>query len=220
MIAVAIDGPAGAGKSTIARAVAQAMGFIYVDTGALYRALGLYAVQKGVDPADERAVSALLQGARVELAFAEGEQRVFLCGEDVTGFIRTPQISMAASKVSALPAVRAFLFDLQRELAEKHDVIMDGRDIGTVVLPHAQVKIFLTASAEDRANRRYQEMLSKGQQADYQQVLADIRKRDEQDENRAVAPLKPAPDAIVVDTTGNELEQSIALLRNVIKERL
>lgn len=220
MISVAIDGPAGAGKSTIARAVAKALGFIYVDTGALYRSIALYTLSKGIDPSDAEQVVLLLNDIKVELSFQNGEQRVLLCGKDVTASIRTPEVSMAASKVSAIPAVRQFLFGLQQEMAERHNVIMDGRDIGTVVLPHANVKIFLTASAEDRAKRRFDEMIAKGQPAVYEQVLADIRQRDAQDANRPVAPLKPAPDAILLDTTGNELEQSIALLRSTIEEHL
>ena len=220
MISIAIDGPAGAGKSTIARAVAKALGFIYVDTGALYRAVALYALSKNVDPSDAQAVAGLLEEVQVELAFEKEEQRVFLCKRDVTPLIRTPEVSMAASKISAIPAVRKFLFDLQRQIAEKQNVIMDGRDIGTVVLPHADVKIFLTASPEDRAQRRYREMLSKNQPADYLQVLEDIRQRDFQDANRAIAPLKPAAGAILLDTTGNELEESIALLQKTIEEHL
>lgn len=220
MISVAIDGPAGAGKSTIARAVAKALGFIYVDTGALYRSIALYTLSKGIDPSDAEQVVLLLNDIKVELSFQNGEQRVLLCGKDVTASIRTPEVSMAASKVSAIPAVRQFLFGLQQEMAERHNVIMDGRDIGTVVLPHANVKIFLTASAEDRAKRRFDEMIAKGEPAVYEQVLADIRQRDAQDANRPVAPLKPAPDAILLDTTGNELEQSIALLRSTIEEHL
>lgn len=220
MISVAIDGPAGAGKSTIARAVAKALGFLYVDTGALYRSIAFYALAQGIDPSDESLVLPLLKEIKVELAFQNGEQRVILCQKDVTDSIRTSEVSMAASKISAIPAVRQFLFGLQRDMAERYNVIMDGRDIGTVVLPNAKVKIFLTASAEDRAKRRYDEMISKGESAVYEQVLQDIRRRDEQDANRAIAPLRPAPDAILLDTTGNRLEDSIALLRSTIEEHL
>lgn len=220
MISVAIDGPAGAGKSTIARAVAKALGFLYVDTGALYRSIAFYALAQGIDPSDESLVLPLLKEIKVELAFQNGEQRVLLCQKDVTDSIRTSEVSMAASKISAIPAVRQFLFGLQRDMAERYNVIMDGRDIGTVVLPNAKVKIFLTASAEDRAKRRYDEMISKGESAVYEQVLQDIRRRDEQDANRAIAPLRPAPDAILLDTTGNRLEDSIALLRSTIEEHL
>ena len=220
MIAVAIDGPAGAGKSTIARKAAQALSFIYVDTGALYRAIGLFCLRQGADPADAPAVESLLKKIHVELAFREGEQRVLLNGEDVSDSIRTAEVSMAASAVSALPEVRRFLFDLQRDIAKKNNVVMDGRDIGTVVLPDAQVKIFLTASPEERARRRYEEMTARGQEISYENVLDDLIKRDYNDSHRAVAPLVPAPDALLVDTTGNTLEQSVEQLTTLIKERL
>lgn len=220
MISVAIDGPAGAGKSTISRRAAKEIGFLYVDTGALYRAIGLYALRHRVDMDEKRAVDEMLKAIQVELAFVEGEQRVLLCGEDVSSKIRTPEVSMAASRVSAIPEVRAFLFDLQKEIARTHNVVMDGRDIGTVVLPDAQVKIFLTASPEERARRRHAEMLEKGQTADYEAVLEDIRRRDYQDSHRAIAPLVPAENAVLVDTTGNTLEQSVQQLTNIIKERL
>lgn len=220
MISVAIDGPAGAGKSTISRRAAKEIGFLYVDTGALYRAIGLYALRHRVDMDEKRAVDEMLKAIQVELAFVEGEQRVLLCGEDVSSKIRTPEVSMAASRVSAIPEVRAFLFDLQKEMARTHNVVMDGRDIGTVVLPDAQVKIFLTASPEERARRRHAEMLEKGQTADYGAVLEDIRRRDYQDSHRAIAPLVPAENAVLVDTTGNTLEQSVQQLTNIIKERL
>ncbi|MCH3971878.1 MAG: (d)CMP kinase [Oscillospiraceae bacterium] len=220
MIQIAIDGPAGAGKSTIARKVAAEIGFLYVDTGALYRALGLFALQRDAAPDDVAAVTALLPQIHLSLQFENGAQKVFLQGEDVSEQIRTPEVSRASSLVSAIPQVRTFLFDLQKQLAEQNNVIMDGRDIGTVVLPDAQLKIFLTASPEDRAQRRFQEMQQKGQPADYARVLADIRRRDEQDTHRAVAPLKAAMDALKVDTTGNTLEESVALLRNLIREKL
>lgn len=220
MIAVAVDGPAGAGKSSIARRVAASLGYIYVDTGALYRAVGLYMLKNGIDPADAGAVCPALERVRVSLSFAGGEQRVILCGEDVTGELRSEQVSMAASRVSAMPPVRRFLFSLQQSIAEEQNVVMDGRDIGTVVLPNAQVKIFLTAAPEERARRRYEELLKKGQQADYDEVLRDLRERDYSDTHREVAPLVPAPDAVVVDTTGNTLEQSVRQLTKVILERL
>nr|WP_317412250.1 (d)CMP kinase [uncultured Solibaculum sp.] len=220
MIAIAIDGPAGAGKSSIARKVAANLGYIYVDTGALYRTIGYAALRDGLDPKDERAVVGLLPSIKVELAFADGEQQVLLNGENVSGCIRTPEVSMAASAVSAMPPVRDFLFSLQQDMAKTHDVIMDGRDIGTKVLPWAQVKIFLTASPEERARRRYEELVEKGQDVRYEDVLEDMRQRDYNDSHRAVAPLKPAEDAVVVDTTGNEFEQSVNILTNLIKERL
>ncbi len=220
MIAIAIDGPAGAGKSTMARAAAAALGFIYVDTGALYRAVGLHMLEKGIVPRDADAVKQELGNVQVSLEFQQGEQHVFLCGKDVSQEIRTPEVSMAASAVSAIPEVRAFLFDLQKNMAKTHSVIMDGRDIGTVVLPQAQVKIFLTASDEERANRRYRELLEKGKAPSYEEVLSDLRKRDYDDSHRAAAPLKPAEDAVLVDTTGMSLEESIEKILAVIRQKL
>lgn len=217
---IAIDGPAGAGKSTVSRAAAKELGYIYVDTGALYRAVGLNALRKQVDTADAAAVADMLSGLVVELKFIDGEQRVLLNGEDVSQAIRTPEASMAASAVSAVPAVREFLFDLQRTIAESNNCIMDGRDIGTVVLPNAQIKIFLTASPEERALRRFRELEQKGTPVDYQQVLEDMIQRDYNDSNRAIAPLKPAEDAVTVDTTGQSLEQSVEALLTIIKERI
>ena len=219
-IAVAIDGPSGAGKSTLARAVAAEFGFLYVDTGALYRTVGLYIRRKEIDPDDAAAVAAALPGARVSLAYRGGEQRVFLEDEDVSEAIRTPEASRYASKVSAIPAVRAFLLETQRRMARENNVVMDGRDIGTVVLPDAKIKIFLHASAEDRARRRFEELQARGTPQPYEEVLADIRERDERDENRAAAPLRRADDAIDLDTTGNTLEQSRALLIRTVRERL
>jgi len=220
MKAVAIDGPAGAGKSTIARAAAKELGFIYVDTGALYRAIGWYALQKGKDPGEREQVCPLLSELSVELKYINGEQRVFVNDRDVSGYIRTSEVSMAASKISVLPEVREFLFDLQRDMAKQNDVVMDGRDIGTVVLPWADVKIFLTASPEERARRRYEEMVQKGQPADYEEILSDVKKRDYNDSHRKIAPLKPAEGAVLLDTTGNTLEKSIRVLTSMIKERL
>lgn len=219
-IAVAIDGPAGAGKSTIARILAKEIEYIYVDTGALYRAVGYFMLEKGVAPGDADAVTSLLEGLDVSLQFVDGAQQVLLNGENVSEKIRTPAVSMAASAVSAIPAVRQFLFDLQQNMAKTHNVIMDGRDIGTVVLPWAQIKIFLSASPEARAQRRFEELQLKGETVTYEEVLADMKQRDYNDSHRAVAPLKPAEDAIMVDTSGNTLEQSVELLKSIVKERL
>ncbi len=220
MINIAIDGPAGAGKSTIAKEVAKRLQFIYVDTGALYRGVGLYAVRSGVQTTDKDAIAKLLPQIDISLKFVNSEQRVFLNGEDVSTDIRLPEISMAASNVSAIPTVREFLFDLQRKLARENDVIMDGRDIGTVVLPSAQVKIFLTASPEERARRRKEQLELAGNVVDYDKLLEEIKQRDYNDSHREIAPLKPADDSITIDTTGNELEQSIELLYNHIKSKI
>lgn len=220
MISVAIDGPAGAGKSTLARAAAQQLGYIYVDTGALYRAIGYHAAKCGVDTANAAEVVPLLAQMNVELRFVQDEQRVFVNGGDVSDYIRTPEMSMIASQVSAMPPVRAFLFDLQRDIAKASNVVMDGRDIGTVVLPHAQVKIFLTASPEERAGRRWRELQEKGEAATLEEVLADVVQRDHNDCERAIAPLKQAEDAVVVDTTGIGKEQSVERLVAVIRDAL
>lgn len=217
---VAIDGPAGAGKSTIARAAAKKLGFIYVDTGALYRAVGVYSLRNGLDTENPETVEGTLPHIQVELQFQDGVQHVLLNGEDVSEEIRTPQASMAASAVSAVPAVRQFLFDLQREIAAKNDCIMDGRDIGTVVLPQAEVKIFLTASPETRAMRRFKELQEKGAPDTYEAVLADLKQRDYNDSHRAVAPLKPAEDSVLVDTSALTLPQSVEKVIEVIKEKL
>lgn len=219
MINVAIDGPAGAGKSTVAKGAAAKLGFIYVDTGALYRAVGVYALGKGLDTKDTESVSSVLPEITVELKFIDGVQHVFLNGKDVSVEIRTPDASMAASNVSAIPAVRSFLFDLQRDIASKNNCIMDGRDIGTVVLPHAQVKIFLTADPEERAMRRYKELIVKDPDVKYEDVLADLKVRDYQDSHREIAPLKPAEDSVVYNTTGNTLEESVEDVISIIKER-
>lgn len=220
MISIAIDGPAGAGKSSLARAAAKELGFIYVDTGALYRTLGLKFLNTNTSVEDEQSAVELLKSTEADIRFVDGEQHVFLDGEDVTALIRTPEVSMAASKSSALPPVRAFLLEKQRELARKNNVLMDGRDIGTVVLPDATVKIFLTASAEERARRRYLELTEKGQAVEYQDVYEDMVKRDYDDSHRAIAPLKPAEDSVTVDTTGLAIEQSLELLLNTIRERM
>ncbi len=220
MVNVAIDGPAGAGKSTIARTAAKALGFVYADTGALYRAVGVYALRQGKEPSDAETVISLLPEISLELKFQDGVQHIFLNGEDVSEAIRTPEASMAASAVSAIPAVRQFLFDLQRNIAKNSDCIMDGRDIGTVVLPQAQVKIFLTAAPEARAMRRYKELQAKGAKDSFEEVLADLKQRDYNDSHRAVAPLKPAEDSILVDTTELTLEESVQKVIAVIKEKL
>lgn len=218
IINVAIDGPAGAGKSTIARAASKELGYIYIDTGALYRTVGLNAVRLGVDiHNDDAVISTLTDELCVELKFVDGEQRMFLNGEDVSTAIRTPEASMAASRVSAVPAVRKYLFDLQKNLAKSNNCIMDGRDIGTVVLPDADVKIFLTASPEARATRRYKELLEKGMDASYEEVLADMIKRDYDDSHRAIAPLKQADDAVLCDTSELTLEESVKLVIDTIK---
>ncbi len=218
MVAIAIDGPAGAGKSTIARAAAQRLSYLYVDTGALYRAIAFFMQEHKLN--DKAEIVAALGDVEVNLKFVDGAQRVFLGGEDVTDKIRTPQISMMASKISAIPEVREFLLHLQRDLAQKNNVLMDGRDIGTVILPNADVKIFLTASPEARAQRRHKELLEKGLESRYEEVLADILKRDHDDSTRAVAPLKRAENAILVDTSDCNLEESIELVLRVLKENL
>jgi cytidylate kinase len=220
MTAIAIDGPAGAGKSTVARRAAEELGFLYVDTGALYRAISLFMLEKGADPGDSYAVIPLLKEISVSLKYENGEQRVFLGGRDVSDRIRSDEVSMAASRVSAIPEVRSFLLSLQRDLAKTHNVIMDGRDIGTVVLPDAQVKIFLTASAEARAKRRYLQLVRQGMKANYEDVLEDLKQRDYNDSHRAVAPLKAAEDAVLVDTTGDTLEQSVARLIQIVKSKI
>ena len=220
MKAIAIDGPGGAGKSTIAKKIAAELGFLYVDTGALYRAIGYYVLNKGVDVTDETGIVDLLASIRIDLRYVDTEQRVFLNDTDISGKIRTEAVSMAASAVSALPKVREYLLDLQRSLARQNNVVMDGRDIGTVILPDADVKIFLTASPEERARRRYEELIKKGISADYDSVLEDLKKRDYDDSHRKTAPLRPAEDSVHVDTTGNSLERSIEILTGIIKERL
>ena len=221
IINIAIDGPAGAGKSTIARKAAAELGFIYVDTGALYRTVALNALRNGVkDTKNPEEVIPTLKTAEVSLKFIDGEQHVFLRDEDVSTAIRQNEVSMAASNVSSIPEVRMFLFDLQRNIAKNNDCIMDGRDIGTVVLPDAKIKIFLTASAEARADRRFKELQEKGQDVSYDVILKEIKERDYQDMNRATAPLKQAEDAVLVDTTELTLPESIDYMIKVIKERL
>ena len=218
MISIAIDGPAGAGKSTICDAVAKALGFVHVDTGALYRAIGVCALRKGVDTTDWPAVIALLPETRISLKFTPQGQRIFLGEEDVSEAIRLPEASMAASNVSAIPEVRAFLMDLQRDLARRQNVIMDGRDIGTVVLPGADLKIFLTASPEVRALRRLRELEGKGHRVDYDALLAEVKERDYQDSHREAAPLRQAEDAWLCDTTDLDFHQSVDAIIHRIKE--
>lgn len=221
MFAIAIDGPAGAGKSTIARKVAAELSIIYVDTGAMYRAIGVYAIRKGVDTKNAPAVAALLPEISLELTYSEEQgQRIFLNGEDVSSEIRLPEMGMAASNVSAIPEVRAFLLEQQRGMAKRQSVIMDGRDIGTVVLPDAEVKIFLTASAEERARRRWKEFSEKGLPDTYEEILADVIRRDEQDMNRPIAPLKQADDAILLDSTALNFAETVEKVKEIIKERV
>ncbi len=220
-IAIALDGPAGAGKSSIAKRAAKALDYIYVDTGALYRTIGLAATRKNVDPKPSEEVENLLAEITVDLTFNDkGEQIVLLDGEDVSGLIRTPEASMMASKISAVPSVRVYLLDLQRNMAKTHDIIMDGRDIGTVVLPDAQVKIFLTASPEARATRRYKELCEKGMDVKYEDILNDVITRDYNDSHRETAPLKPADGCVMVDTTELDFEQSVEKIISVIKENI
>lgn len=220
VIAVAIDGPAGAGKSTIARAAAAQLGFVYVDTGALYRTIGLAVCRRGIDGTDVPGILTTLPEIQVGLTYQDGAQYVLLDGEDVSDAIRTPQISTYASQVSSVPEVRAYLLDLQRDLARRQSVIMDGRDIGTVILPDAKVKIFLTASPEKRAARRCAELREKGQDVTVEGILADMERRDALDASRAVAPLKQAEDAVLVDTSDLTLEQSIEAVLTVIRDKM
>lgn len=220
-IAIAIDGPAGAGKSSLSKEVAKELSFIYVDTGALYRTIGLAASRKGLKKEDKAEIISMLNDIDVKLSFNdEGTQIVLLNGEDVSSFIRTPEASMFASAVSAIPEVRTFLLDLQRNMAKSDNVIMDGRDIGTVVLPDAKIKIFLTASPEKRAMRRHKENIEKGIDSTYEEVLKDVNQRDYQDSHREIAPLKPAEDSVLVDTSDYDFEGSKELLLKVIKERM
>ena len=208
---IAIDGPSGAGKSTLDRMLAQELGYLYVDTGAIYRTVGLCAFRKGVEPTDARAVTALLDGMEIDLRYEQdGVQHMYLDGEDVTREIRRHEISRYASDVSAIPAVRAFLLERQRELARRGDVIMDGRDIGTNILPNADVKIYLTASVETRAKRRYDELASKGESCDFDEIARDIKERDERDMTREIAPLKKAEDAILVDSSDMTIDEVVS----------
>ena len=220
MVSVAIDGPAGAGTSTLARRLAAELGYIYVDTGAMFRTIGLYALRAGKDPKDNEAVNALLPEISLKFAFIGGEQHIYLNGEDVSTAIRTEEVGMAASAVGANPEVRAFLLGMQRDMAKTQDVLMDGRDIGTVVLPDATVKIFLTASPEARATRRWKEYQQKGVEVSYEEVLADVRQRDYQDTHRAAAPLRQADDAQLLDTSEMNFEQSLEAMKKMIVEKV
>ena len=219
MFAIAIDGPAGAGKSTIAKDVSKRLGYIYVDTGALYRAVGLHMLRRGITAAEPERVEAELKNIDVTIHFQDGNQLVLLNEEDVSGLIRTPEVSMAASTFSALPSVREFLFDLQQELAAHNNVVMDGRDIGTVVLPKAQVKIFLTASPEERARRRFKDLEEAGKAISYEEVLKDVKERDYNDSHRTVSPLLPATDAVHFDNTGYTLEQSVEKILALVRAK-
>ena len=216
-ISVAIDGPAGAGKSTIAKAAAQKLGFVYVDTGAIYRTVGLAAKRNGYAPGESEHIAAMLPTISVDMRYVDGVQHMFLNEEDVNGLIRTPEISGYASAVGAIPAVRAYLMDMQRQMAKKYDVIMDGRDIGTVVLPDASLKIFLTASAEERARRRLAQLQEKGTDQTYEMVLAEIVERDKRDSEREIAPLKQAEDALLLDTSDLTQEESIQAVIQLIE---
>ncbi|MBO5755424.1 MAG: (d)CMP kinase [Clostridia bacterium] len=217
---IALDGPSGAGKSTLAKSLAKELGILYVDTGAMYRAIGLYVRDHGIAADDEAGVIACLEKIEVALAFRDGTQHVLLCGEDVGDRIRTPEISMYASRVSAIPAVRAFLLDTQRGLSKSSSLIMDGRDIGTVIFPDAEVKLFLVASIEARAKRRTEELLAKGMEVTYEDVLRDMQTRDKNDRERTVAPAVAAPDAILLDNSGMEPEETLATALRIIREKL
>jgi cytidylate kinase len=219
MIKIAIDGPGGAGKSTIAKAVAKRLDILYVDTGALYRTIGLYVRSKEVDPKDAEGVAALLPEINIEVTYENGAQCVYLNGVNHGDAIRTPEMSMYASAVSAIPAVRAFLLETQKDIARKNSVIMDGRDIGTVILPDADVKIFMTASPECRAMRRYKELLARGQSVSYEQVLAEMNERDGQDSSRAIAPTKAADDAILFDNSELDFEQSVDAIIEMVRAK-
>ena len=220
-INIAIDGPVGAGKSTIAKECARRLGYVYMDTGALYRAIGVYCKEQGINAYDEAAVTAFLPRIELEIRLIDGIQRIIINStDDITERIRTPDASMLASKVSSYGEVRTFLLDLQRSFAAKNNVIMDGRDIGTVILPDAKVKIFLSADPRERARRRYDELIAKGQDVKFDDVLADLEKRDAADSSRAHAPLRQADDAVAADTTGNTFEQSVEQILEIIKTRV
>ena len=219
MINIAIDGPAGAGKSTIAKAVAKRLGMIYLDTGAMYRSVAYYVLEHGADVNDERAVEALLPGIEMDIRYENGMQQIYVSGKNVTPYLREPHMSKAASDVSALPCVRYKMVELQREFAASHDVVLDGRDIGTFVLPDANCKFFMTASPEERAKRRFKELTEKRSVCTFEEVLADINKRDYNDSHRAVAPLKQAEDAVRIDTTDMSIEQVTECVERIVKEK-
>ncbi|MCM1497357.1 MAG: (d)CMP kinase [Clostridium sp.] len=219
MASIAIDGPAGAGKSTIAKMVAKELGFIYVDTGALYRAIAHYLVTNRIDIEDEAALARACEGIAVAIEYEKDVQQVYLNGENVTPYLRTEETGNMASRSSAKPPVRAALLDLQRDMAKQYNVVMDGRDIGTMVLPDAEVKIYLTASSKERANRRYRELVEKGEQPDFDQIEADIIERDERDMNRAIAPLKQADDAVLVDSSAMNIDEVVDTILSIIAQK-
>ena len=220
MIQIAIDGPGGAGKSTIAKAVAKRLDILYVDTGALYRTVGLYVRRLDIDPKDKDAVTACLGGLKIEVAYENGTQQVYLNGENPGDAIRTPEMSMYASAVSAIPSVRAFLLETQKDIARKNSVIMDGRDIGTVILPDADVKIFMIASAECRAKRRYNELIAKGVDVKFDDVLSEMNERDKNDSTREIAPAQAAEDAILYDNSGMTLEENVDGVIAIINQKV
>ena len=217
---IAVDGPSGAGKSTLAKLIAEKYGYIYVDTGALYRSIGLYVLNKNIEPSDAEGVIACLPEISIDIKYESGEQHVYLCGDDVSGLIRTPEVSMAASAVSAIPDVRAFLLDMQRGIARTHNCVLDGRDIGTVILPNADVKIFLSATPEQRAERRLKELAEKGIESTFEEVLRDIEKRDKDDSTRAAAPLKPAEDSVPLDNSKLDRQQTLDAASAIIDAKL
>ena len=219
MIKIALDGPSGAGKSTVAKALAKELGVVYVDTGALYRTVGYFVRQNDADPKSPEAVGALLDKIHIEIKYVDGAQHVYLNGEDLGDKIRTPEMSMYASAVSAIPAVRAFLLETQRAIARKNSVVMDGRDIGTVILPDAEVKVFMIASAEARAKRRYKELIAKGENVQYETVLAEMIERDHNDKNRDIAPAIPADDAVIMDNSHMSVEDNVKAIIDLIHER-
>lgn len=220
MINIAIDGPAGAGKSTIAKAVAKKLGLIYLDTGAMYRSVAYFVLKKGVSVSDEEGVGRVLEELEMDIRYEDGAQQIYVCGENATPYLREPHMSKAASDVSALPVVRYKMVELQREFAKTHDVVLDGRDIGTFVLPDANCKIFMTASPEERAQRRFKELVEKGVGCTFEEVLADINKRDYNDSHRAVAPLKKAEDAVELDTTHLTADEVAEKVESIVKENI